>query len=161
MNERQLLSHPEGSTNGSNVGVSWLATRMELTDLEDCARRMRVNETVDSNPEGLDEDVRDQIVAIGKGIISLVPFAGGPLAEIISAVVPMQRADRIAAYLRALTRRIDAFEAAIKHDLLSNKQKIDLIEEGGFQAARALSENRVEQIVEVSLRASPPTKQTS
>lgn len=107
-----------------------------------------MDEPDDTNPDGLDEDIRDQMVAIGKGVISLVPFAGGPLAEIVGAVVPTQRADRIAAYLRALTKRIDAFEAAMKNDLLSNKQKIDLIEEGGFQAARALSATRIKQIVE-------------
>jgi hypothetical protein len=109
---------------------------------------MLVGEPADPSPDGLDEDIRDQMVAIGRGVISLVPFAGGPLAEIVGAVVPTQRADRIAAYLRALTKRIDAFEVAIKNDLIASKQKIDLIEEGGFQAARALSDNRIEQIVE-------------
>ena len=107
-----------------------------------------MDDTGGTNKDGLDEDIRDRMVAIGKGIISLVPFAGGPLAEIVGAVVPTQRADRIAAYLRALSNRVDAFEAATKNDLLSSKQKIDLIEEGGFQAARALSETRIEQIVE-------------
>ncbi len=45
--------------------------------------------------DGLDDDWKDRLVAIGKGVASFVPLAGGPLAEIIGSVIPGQRADRI------------------------------------------------------------------
>jgi len=103
-------------------------------------------------PDGLDDDWRDRFVAIGKSAAGLVPIFGGPLAEIIGVVVPGQRADRIAAYLRALASRVDALAEEVRQGLHSNAEKIDLIEEGGYQAARATSPDRVEQIVEAVSR---------
>lgn len=109
----------------------------------------------DGSPDGydrLEDDFRDQLVAIGKGAVSLVPLFGGPLGEILGKVVPNQRADRIASYLRALAQRIDEFEATVRNDLASSKAKIDLIEEGGYQAVRATSEERIAQITEAVAR---------
>lgn len=103
-------------------------------------------------PDGLDENLRDRLVTIGKGAVSLVPLAGGPLAEIVGAVIPGQRADRIAAYLRALAGRVDAFERDVQRAIAENAVKVDLIEEGGFQAARATSAERIDRIVEAVSR---------
>lgn len=100
----------------------------------------------------LDEDYRDQLVAIGKGAVSLVPLVGGPLAEIIGSVVPNQRADRITTFVRELDERIKAVAEAVRESLVKNKAKIDLIEEGGYQAARAISSERIAQIVEAVAR---------
>lgn len=105
-----------------------------------------------TEPDGLDENFRDRLVTIGKGAASLVPLAGGPLAEIVGAVIPGQRADRIAAYLRALAAKVDAFERDTQRVIADNAVKVDLIEEGGFQAARATSAERLNQIVEAVSR---------
>src|SRR3546814_4999617 len=58
------------------------------------------------NTDGLDDNFRDKLVALGKAAAGLVPIAGGPLPEIVGAVVPGQRADRIATYLRQLATQI-------------------------------------------------------
>jgi hypothetical protein len=100
----------------------------------------------------LNDDYRDQLVAIGKGAVSLVPLVGGPLAEIIGAAIPNQRADRIAAYVRGLDTRIGQMAAELRAQLSSNAAKLDLIVEGGYQSARALSAERVEQITEAVSR---------
>lgn len=100
----------------------------------------------------LDDDYRDQLVAIGKGATSLIPLVGGPLAEIIGAVVPNQRADRITSYVRKLDARIEGLEAEVRDRLAGSREKIDLIEEGGYQAARALSPERIAQITEAVAR---------
>jgi hypothetical protein len=105
-----------------------------------------------ANTDRLDDDLRDRLVAIGKGAVSLVPIAGGPLAEIVGAVIPGQRADRIVAYLRALSERFAAFEAGVQLAVAKNAVKIDLIEEGGFQAVRATSKERISYIVEAVWR---------
>lgn len=102
--------------------------------------------------EKLDEDFRDQLVAIGKGAVSLIPLIGGPLAEIIGVSVPQQRADRIATYVRALGDRVQGLEAQVRDGLSASKPKIDLIEEGGYQAARAISPERIGQITEAVAR---------
>lgn len=100
----------------------------------------------------LANDYRDQLVAIGKGTVSLVPLLGGPLAEIIGVAIPNQRADRIATYVRGLDARIDQISDDVRAELASNFAKIDLIVEGAYQSARALSQERVEQIAEAVAR---------
>lgn len=100
----------------------------------------------------LDDDYRDQLVAIGKGAASLIPLVGGPLGEIIGAAIPNQRADRIAAYIRGLDARITELAADVQAGLSANAAKLDLIVEGGYQSARAMSSERVAQITEAVAR---------
>lgn len=97
----------------------------------------------------LDTNAKDRLVAATRGALNAVPFAGGILAELITEVIPGQRHDRIVAYIRLLEARIGAMEAAAASAALANPEKIDLIERGGFQAARATSQERIAQIVEV------------
>jgi hypothetical protein len=99
-------------------------------------------------PDGLDDSWRDRLVAIGKGAAGAIPWGGGLVAEIVGAVIPGQRADRIADYLRALSARVDAMSTDLRDALPRNAEKIDLIEEGGYQAARATSQERIDHIVE-------------
>ena len=96
----------------------------------------------------LDDNLRDRLVAAGKAVASLVPHAGGVLGEILGAVIPGQRADRITKYLRQLSLRIDSLEASMRSKIAADPTMIELIEEGGYQAARALSDTRISQIVE-------------
>ncbi|QYE35603.1 hypothetical protein KZX46_06410 [Polymorphobacter sp. PAMC 29334] len=102
--------------------------------------------------DGLDDDWRDRLIAIGKGVVGAVPVAGGLVAEIVGMVIPGQRADRVAVYLRTLTSRLDDLTADVRTELMENPEKIDLIEEGGFQSARATSRERIDQIVEAVVR---------
>ena len=80
-------------------------------------------------PDGLDDSWRDRLVAIGKGAAGAIPWGGGLVAEIVGAVIPGQRADRIADYLRALSARVDAMSTDLRDALPMNAEKIDLIEE--------------------------------
>lgn len=105
-----------------------------------------------SGYDPLDEDYRDQLVAIGKGAASLIPLVGGPLSEIIGYAIPNQRADRIAAYVRGLETRATELTADVQASLSANAVKVDLIVEGGYQSARAMSTERVEQIAEAVAR---------
>jgi hypothetical protein len=105
-----------------------------------------------SQPDQLDNHYVDHLAAIGRSVASVVPFAGGLLAEVVGTVIPGQRADRIAAYLRELNTRVELLADQVKAGLASNAEKIGLIEEGGFQAARATSSNRISQIVEAVAR---------
>lgn len=100
----------------------------------------------------LDDKLVDKLVSLGKGASGLIPMIGGPLAEIIGNVIPGQRADRVAKYLRALSIRVEQLETAIQESLLQDPEKVDLIEEGGYQAARATSSERIEMIVEAVSR---------
>lgn len=92
------------------------------------------------------------LVSVGKGAAGLIPMIGVPLAEIVGNVIPGQQADRVAKYLRALSERIEQLETTVQETLLQNPEKVDLIEEGGYQAARATSSERIEMIVEAVTR---------
>tara|TARA_R110002072_G_scaffold150962_1_gene300019 strand:- start:497 stop:1231 length:735 start_codon:yes stop_codon:yes gene_type:complete len=102
--------------------------------------------------DGLEENYRDKLAAIGRGAAGSIPLAGGILAEVVGAVIPGQRADRITAYLRALASRVEELEAEIRNGIVGNAEKIHLIEEGGLQSARATSPERIGLIVEAVTR---------
>lgn len=106
----------------------------------------------DCSDDGLDDNLRDKMVAIAKGAAGALPIAGGIVSEIVGAVIPGQRADRITVYLRALSQRVGEMEESTKKNLADNAEKIDLIEEGGFQSARATSQERIAYIIEAVSR---------
>lgn len=106
-----------------------------------------MDDTSERPDDGLDNNWVDKAVAATRGAVGLVPMLGGPLAEIISVTIPGQRADRIVNYVRQLSARLDEIDADIRDRLVFNAEKIGLIEEGGYQAARATSNERIERIV--------------
>lgn len=97
--------------------------------------------------DGLDASVRDRLVATAKGAASIVPFAGGPLGELIGEVIPNQRIDRLTAYVRALEKRVEALDATQKEQMMRDVEKVDLVERGAYCAVRATSEERISHIV--------------
>lgn len=106
----------------------------------------------DKPNDGLDNNFRDVLVSVGKGAAGVIPFASGAVAEALN-LIPGQRADRIVAYLRALDARVAMLSREVKeNNITSNPEKIDLIEEGGVQAGRATSNERLDQIVEAVSR---------
>lgn len=105
-----------------------------------------MNEDIDE--DSLDEDARDKLVAAGRAMASALPMVGGIIGEIVTQVVPAQRLDRIVSYLRNLNARLSALELDAEA-IMRSPESIDLIEEGGFQAARATTNERVEQIATI------------
>lgn len=89
--------------------------------------------------DDLDPNNRDHAMAALRGAVSVVPFAGGPIAEAISAVVKEQRADRVVAYIRELASRLELIDRQINGD---NPLTIDLLEDTVIQSSRAMSEDR-------------------
>lgn len=99
--------------------------------------------------DDLNENARDRLVALTRGAANAVPFVGGLLGELVTGVIPQQRQDRIVAYLRELSERLDLMEVDSVRAALANPEKIDLIERGGYQAIRSTSTERITQIAEV------------
>lgn len=97
----------------------------------------------------LDPKYTDKVVAATKSVSSMVPMVGGLLGELLTSSAPNQRTERIVSYIRKLERRLATLEESVTSNILSSPEKIDLIEEGGFQAARATSEERIERVVEI------------
>lgn len=81
----------------------------------------------------------DRAAAIARVLAGSVPIAGPFLAEVLTAVIPNQRLDRVEAFLLLLAQELEKLSASEK---ITHPSSIPLIEEGVAQAARALSEER-------------------
>jgi DNA-binding transcriptional ArsR family regulator len=86
----------------------------------------------------LDENRVDSLVSLAKGIVGALPVAGPLFSEVIGAVIPNQRADRIVGFLHELDKRLSLLEGVSP----LNKYSVDLFEDTLQQASRALSEDR-------------------
>jgi hypothetical protein len=107
---------------------------------------------------GLDNQLRDRLTPLAKGVVGACPVIGPMLAEAVGMAIPNQRVERIVAFVRALEARVGNAEAMLTrmHERLQTYQGIDLLEEGLTQAARAVSEERqarLAQLVGASLTA--------
>lgn len=98
--------------------------------------------------DNLESDSRDKLISAARGALAAVPFVGGLLGELISNVIPNLRHDRIVRYLRNLEDRVSQMEEGEAKIALASPEKIDLIESGGFQAARATSSERIDLIAQ-------------
>ena len=87
----------------------------------------------------LEQKKIDYAVSAAKGIVGAIPAVGPIFAEIIGEIVPNQRVDRIVSVLAELDKRLTAVEKA---SFTSNKYALSLFEDGMYQAARSLSEER-------------------
>ena len=103
-------------------------------------------------PDELDSNWSDRAALVTKIAASLVPMVGGPLAELITEVIPRLRQDRIVEYLRQLAARIETLEKENVERIQADIEKIDLIESGGYLAARATTSDRISKIVEIVFR---------
>jgi len=80
----------------------------------------------------------DALAVSAKALASLVPFVGPLLSEVVSAIIPNQRLDRISCFLTELEKRVGFLESNFK----DNKYAIDLFEDAIKQAARTLTKER-------------------
>jgi len=100
----------------------------------------------------LDNDWRDRAALVTKVAASLVPVVGGPLAELVTEVIPRLRQDRIVEYLRELDTRMASLEREKVESFFADAERIDLIESGGRLAARATSSERISRLAEIVFR---------
>ena len=88
----------------------------------------------------------DIAVILGKVGLSSIPIIGPLVSEIIGNLIPDLRFKRIFSLLEALESKIDPEEKAKVEARMLEEKSIDLMEDGFLQAARALSEERIEHI---------------
>lgn len=81
----------------------------------------------------------DRAAAIARVLAGSVPIAGPFLAEVLTAVIPNQRLDRVEAFLLLLAKELEALSAT---ERIIQPANSPLIEEGLVQAGRAFSEER-------------------
>lgn len=94
----------------------------------------------------IDVKKKDVVASVLKGYLSGLPVLGPMVAEMIDDLIPNQRIDRIASLLKVLESKIDPKEKVKVEARMLEEKSIDLMEDGFLQAARALSEERIEYI---------------
>lgn len=90
----------------------------------------------------LDNNKIDLFASATKGVLGAVPYVGSFLAELVGTLIPNQRIDRLAKYVKELDNRLAQVSSERIEELVQNEEFIDLVEEGFFQAARGISEER-------------------
>lgn len=97
----------------------------------------------------LDNNRTDLVVSASKSILGMVPMAGSLLSELVGNLIPNQRIDRLSKYMKELDERISKIPTEKINSLLNNEDFIDLIEEGFFQASRAITDERRQYIASI------------
>lgn len=101
---------------------------------------------MDKEKSDLDIKRSDRIVSALKATFGAIPYLGPLAAELVGNVIPNLREERIVSFLKVLSSKIDPEEKAKVEAKILEEKSIDLMEDGFFQAARALSEERIEYI---------------
>jgi len=99
--------------------------------------------------DNLENNRQDLIAAVGKSAVGAIPFAGPLLSEIIGAVIPNQRVDRLTKYIKILEDKMSQIPEEIINDLKTDENFIDLVEEGFVQASRATTDERRKYIASI------------
>ena len=105
-----------------------------------------MNNSEETNLPALGTTHRDRITSAIAALSSAIPMVGSIVAEVITQLIPNQRIERIELYLKYLFRRLEALGSDSLTQKMRNPKKLDLFEEGAFQSARGLSEERLEYI---------------
>ena len=90
--------------------------------------------------------ISDIAVILGKTALGSIPTVGPLVAEIIGNLIPDLRFKRIFSLLEVLESKIDPETKTKVETKMLEEKSIDLMEDGFLQAARALSEERIEYI---------------
>jgi len=90
----------------------------------------------------------DYATSIAKSLAGVVPFAGSAIAEIVGAIIPNQRVDRIIEFIKILDEKLYGLGEDVGEikERMMKEDFIDLFEDGIFQASRAISRERKEYI---------------
>lgn len=88
----------------------------------------------------------DHVAAILRAVAAAVPLAGGVIAEAVNYTIPSTRMQRVENYLTWLSEKLSGLEEATLRERFVSPENIDLLEDGARQAARALSDERVERL---------------
>lgn len=103
----------------------------------------------DDNPPKLGNTSTDIVASALKGGVGAIPIVGSLVAEIVGNVIPNQRVDRIVRFVQLLEERLGKLEAGPLREKLVRVHAVDILEDGFTQAARATSQERLEQIANV------------
>ncbi len=99
--------------------------------------------------DSLKHNKSDLITSVAKSAVGAVPFAGTLLSELVGAIIPNQRIDRLTKYVKELEQKISLIPDEVFDRLKTNEQFIDLIEESFVIASRAITDERRKYIASI------------
>lgn len=94
----------------------------------------------------LESNRADAAAAVARVLSGFVPFAGAAIGEVLTAIIPEQRIDRIISYLSILSEIIADMDRELLETKLKTTEFADLFEDSLIQASRALTEDRKNHI---------------
>jgi hypothetical protein len=100
------------------------------------------NQDRNRQPPELGSNPRDREAALIRSLVGAIPYIGSALSEIITALIPNQRIERVEKYLLYLQQELARLVPDNLQERIRTPAAIDLIEDGAYQAARALSDER-------------------
>jgi len=102
----------------------------------------------------LDANRTDRVAALTRSLAGLVPGFGAMIGEVLAALIPNQRIDRLADYFRSLHDKVGALagDISVIRERLEEPERLEIFEDGMVQAARSPSVERRERIASVVAR---------
>jgi hypothetical protein len=96
----------------------------------------------------------DQVAAVLRSVAGFVPGFGNMIGEVLTALIPDQRIERLADYMRTLNEKVKMLDADIDlvRGRLRETDRLGIFEDGLLQAARSATEERRERIASVIAR---------
>ena len=91
----------------------------------------------------LENDKSDIVAVIMKSVVSLVPYIGGPIAEVIGYVVPNQRLDRLTRFVKIIKEKVEDIDEKINKRSKQDPIFLDFFEDELTQVSRATTEERM------------------
>jgi hypothetical protein len=88
----------------------------------------------------------DVSVVFLKGIVGMIPVVGPLAAEVVGAIIPNQKIDRLGKFLQILDKKVEILDQNLLKIRFLTPGFIDLFEDSLYRAARALTEERLEYI---------------
>src|SRR5262245_24201246 len=88
----------------------------------------------------------DLLASLARGTTGMVPVVGSLIAEVVGNIIPSQRVDRIVRFVELLETRLGILEQEVLKERMAAAPVIDILEDAFTQAARATSQERLEQI---------------
>lgn len=95
-----------------------------------------------SEDKEIENNNADMLALLAKSAVGGLPIAGPLLSELVGAVIPNQRIDRLAKYIKELDQKVSKIPLEKINNVKGSEEFIDLVEEGFVQASRAISDER-------------------
>jgi hypothetical protein len=89
--------------------------------------------------EPLQNNKADYAAMVGRAVASALPWVGGIIGELLTAVIPGQRVDRVVDFRKRLEKRMEELERIFNKD---NPRTVDLLESAVIASARAVTLDR-------------------